>query len=119
MLGTTITVTVNAVAKVLNRVNDSEPYSASYYLSEATRDYTVTVKHTVPKVKGASRESHLLRMDIVDYDANGLAIRKSSVWTVLETSVGSQNDVDMGYFRAGLAGFLDATNTTKILQRVS
>jgi hypothetical protein len=119
MLGTSITITVNAVAKVLARVDDSQPYQATYYLSETTRDYTCIVKHTVPKVKGASRESHLLRLDVTDYDANGAAIRKSSVWTVLETSLGSQNDVDLGYFRAGLAGFLDATNTGKILQRIS
>lgn len=119
MLGTTLTVTINAVAKVLNRVTD-DGYAATYFLSEATRDYTLSVKHTVPKVKGASKESHLLRLDINDYDAvTGAVIRKSSVWTVLETSTGSQNDTDMGYYRAGLSGLLDATLTTKILQRMS
>lgn len=120
MLGTTITIPVNAVNKVLNRVNDSEPYSATYFLAEANVEYQVTIKHTIPKTRGASKESHLVRLDVTDYDAtSGDLVRKQSVWTVIETSVGRQDDTTAGYYVAGLDAFLDATVTGKVLARQS
>jgi hypothetical protein len=119
MIGSTITITINAVAKTLNRVNDSEPYSATYFLAEATRDYTATIKHTIPTTRGASKESHLVRLDIVDYDADGVVTKKQSAWTVLEASIGSQNTTDLGYFANGLMDFLDATVLPKVLARQS
>jgi len=119
MIGSTITFDVNAVAKTLNRVNDSEPYSATYFLAEATRDYTVTIKHTIPSVRGASKESHLVRLDVVDYDADGVAIHKHSCWTVCEVTLGAQNTTDLGYFFFGLTDFCDSTNMAKVLSRQS
>lgn len=120
MLGTTITVTVNAVAKVLKRVSDPDPYSATYFLADSsTRDYTLSIKHTVPKTRGASKESHLVRLDIDDYDADGIAIRKQSTWVVMECSLGRQDSTNLNYYVQGLFGFLTATNTGYVLDRDS
>lgn len=118
MLASTITVTINAVAKVLN-FQSTTGNASVYFLAEATRDYTLAIKHTVPKARGLSKESHLARLDVVDYDALGVVIRKSSVWMVMETSAGVQSDTDLTYFKTGLTGFLDSTTTAKVLQRVS
>lgn len=120
MLGTTATVTINSVAKVLARINDSEPYSATYFLEEATREYTLQIKHTIPATRGASKESHLVRLDVVDYDAtSGELVRKQSAWTVMECSSGRQESTDLGYFVAGLQGFLDTSTTANVLARDS
>lgn len=118
MIASTIVVTINAVAKTLNFISTTGNTSA-YFLSEALRDYTLSIKHTVPKIRGQSKENHLVRLDVVDYNADGTTLRKSSCWMVLETSEGVQNDTDLTYFKTGLTGFLDATNTAKVLQRVS
>lgn len=120
MLGTTLTVTVNAVAKVLKRVSDSDAYSATYFLADSsTRDYTLNVKHTIPKLRGSGKESHLIRLDINDYDADGVPIRTQSVWVVAECSLGRQDSTQLGYYVQGLFGLLTSTNMGYILDRDS
>lgn len=48
----TITITINSVAKVLNRVSDSEPYSSEYMLRTSTDEYRVKIRHTHQDPKG-------------------------------------------------------------------
>lgn len=52
--GTTLTLTINAVAKVLNRINDSEKYSSEYLLRTATEEYRVKIRHSQEAAKGVS-----------------------------------------------------------------
>jgi len=119
MLGSSLTITINAVAKVLARVNDSEPYSATYFLEDGTTDYQLMIKHTVPATRGASKESHLVRLDVTEYDADGEVLRKQSVWVVMEASIGKQDATTISYYVDGLCGLLDTTNVPKILARQS
>jgi len=119
MIGTTISLTVNSVAKVLKRVSDSEPYSATYFLSESTTEYTLNIKHTVPATRGASKESHLARLDVVEYDTDGIVLRKQSCWAVYETSIGRQDDTTAGYYAKALADFQTTTNIGLLLARDS
>lgn len=119
MLGSTIEVTINAVAKTLNRINDSEPYSAVYYLEDGTVDYTVTIKHTVPASRGSGKESHLVRLDVNTYDEDNVLLRKQSVWVVAEASFGRQDTTTLNYAAQGLFGFLDSTDMAKVLGRQS
>jgi hypothetical protein len=120
MLGTSITITINGAAKVLKRVNDSEPYSATYFLADtSTKDYTLTIKHTIPSVRGASKESHLVRLDATDYDADGVVIRTQSSWTVNEVSVGRQDTTTLNYYAQGLMTYLSSANLALILDRDS
>lgn len=119
MLGTTITLTVNAVAKVLARVNDSEPYSSTYFLEDGNDDYTLNIKHTVPSSRGASTESHLVRLDVTSYDAtSGAILRKQSCWEVMQTVTGKQDSTTAGYFVAALNTWVSA-NKALILARDS
>lgn len=120
MLGTSITITVNAVAKVLARVSDSEPYTARYFLADSsTRDYELLITHTIPKVRGSGKESHLFRLDVTDYDTDGVVIRKQSTWTVNEVSIGRQDTTQLGYYAAAAMAFLTPTNLGYILNRDS
>jgi hypothetical protein len=119
MLSSTITLTVNAIAKVLARVNDSEPYSSTYFLEDGDDDYTLTIKHTVPASRGASKESHLVRLDVVSYDpTTGDVLRKQSTWTVMEASTGRQDSTTLGYYVAALSTWV-STNKALILARDS
>lgn len=118
MLGTTITIAVNAVNKVLARINDSEPFSSTYFLEDGFDDYTLSIKHTIPSTRGASKESHLVRLDVVTYDAAGVVARKQSTWTVLEASIGKQDTTTLGYYTQALATWI-GTNKALILARDS
>lgn len=118
MLTSPITLTINGVAKNLSRVNDSEPFSSTYWLEDGLTDYQLTVKHTIPSKRGASKESHLVRLDVTLYDAEGAVVRKSSVWTVMETSIGRQDTTTQGYHSDALAVWIQA-NEALILARES
>jgi hypothetical protein len=119
MLTSTITLSINSVNKVLARVNDSEPYSSTYFLEDGDDDYTLNIKHTVPASRGASKESHLVRLDVVNYDGTtGEILHKQSVWTVMEASTGKQDSTTLGYYSAGLLTWV-STNKALILARDS
>jgi hypothetical protein len=119
MLSSTITLSVNAVNKVLARVNDSEPYSSTYFLEDGNDDYTLTFKHTVPASRGASKESHLVRLDVTNYDATtGEVVRKQSSWVVMEASTGRQDSTTLGYYAQALLTWA-GTNKALILARDS
>jgi len=118
MLSSTITLAVNAVNKVLARVNDSEPFSSTYFLEDGLFDYTLNIKHNVPSARGVSKESHLVRLDVVEYDSANLLLRKQSVWSVLEASTGRQDSTTLGYYGQALYTWL-GTNKALILARDS
>jgi bifunctional ADP-heptose synthase (sugar kinase/adenylyltransferase) len=118
MLGSTITLSINAVNKVLVRVDDSEPYSSKYFLEDGDDEYTLKFTHTVPKSRGASKESHLVRLDVDTYDSDDVLVRRQSVWTVMEASSGRQDATTLGYYAQGLMTWL-GTNKALILARDS
>lgn len=70
--------TYDSVARNLNRVNQDNR-SSEYYLDDGTEKFTLQVKHTVP-ARGKAKESHLLRLDVEHYDANGVYLHTTSAW---------------------------------------
>lgn len=118
MLSSTITLSVNGVNKVLSRINDSEPYSSTYWLEDGLTDYQLNIKHTVPSKRGASKESHLVRLDVTLYDADSVVVRKQSAWAVLEVTTGRQDSTTLGYYSDALCTWL-AANEALVLARES
>lgn len=51
MLGDTITITVNAVAKAMKKINQ-DSYSAEYLLRETTGEYRLKIRHSNEKAQG-------------------------------------------------------------------
>jgi len=49
--GATLTVTINAVAIIMNRINQ-DSYGSEYFLHTALSDYRVKIRHTKEPVKG-------------------------------------------------------------------
>jgi len=59
MLGDTLTITVNAVAKAMKKINQ-DAYSAEYLLREATQEFRTKVRHSKEKnlVSGQLMDRH-------------------------------------------------------------
>lgn len=121
MLGDTLTVSYNAVNKVLNKVSVGN-YTATYYLDDSANHmtFTASVKHTVPAA-GASGESHLMRLDVAYFDATtGELLRTESVWSVFRTTGSAQNSTALGYSAHAIVDYLDGgTIIADILARES
>jgi len=121
MLGSnSITLTISGSPVVFNKVNDSEPYSATYFHNAANKDFTINVKHTVPKTRGASKESHMIRLDANHYDAtDGTLLRTNSNWVVVQTVDGTQEDFNLSAELTALITALDATAIDELISRLS
>lgn len=117
MLDNTITVTIGASSVDLTRVNQDN-FSSTYFGTDGDDKVSMTVKHTIPS-RGASGESHLVRMDIEHYDTEGVYLRTSSAWTVIKTFDGPQDSSDSSDVSLALVGFLTSANVAKVVARES
>lgn len=119
MIGDTIGITYNAVAKTLVKVNQ-DSYGADYFLDDSANlmKHYLKVRHTIP-ARGKFGESHMMRLDIEFLDANGVVIRTASSWGVLYTNDNTQDLVTSQRTQAAFLTALTAGNTTKMLGRES
>lgn len=119
MIGDTIGLTYNAVAKTLNKVNQDN-YGAEYFLDDSTNlmRFRITVKHTIPKI-GEFPESHLMRLDVDYVDANGQLLRTATSWGVMKTDDATQDLVSSQRVQAAFLTAWTTANTNKLLGRES
>lgn len=119
MLTEPISITYNAVAKSLVRINQ-DAYSSVYYLDDSANlmRFTLTVKHTVPAA-GKYPESHMARLDVDILNADGSLQRTVSSWGVMKTDSNTQDLTTSQRVQAAFVGFWVAANTTKLLGRES
>lgn len=110
-----LSITYNAVAKALVRTNQDNSGS-DFYLDGGTVKFGASIRHTIP-ARGASGESHMIRLDVDEHDANGVYIRRGSVWTVAKTFDATQSTTTLGYALNALVGFLTTTQVGKLLAR--
>lgn len=121
MIGDTIGITYNAVAKTLVKINQDN-YGAEYFLDDVATSgirYTITVKHTIP-ARGAFGESHVMKLkgEFIN-GTTGLIDRTCSSWGVLRTDDGIQDLVSSQRLQAAFLTALTSGNTTKMLGRES
>lgn len=67
MLANTLTVTINSVAKVLVRVNQSEPFSSQYQLKTATESLILKIRNTTERANGAGYDRHNVELSHLIY----------------------------------------------------
>lgn len=117
MLDNTLTVTYDSASVTLTRVAEQN-FSSTYYGEDSGRKFTLNVNHTIP-ARGSAGESHLVRLNVEHYDAEGKYLRTSSAWTVIKTFDGTQDSNACAHTAAALQSFATVANTAKIIARES
>lgn len=115
MFTDTITITINAVAKVLTRVNQDK-YSSEYLLRESLGNYTLLIRHSsyLDKTRGVTVDRHNveLKQTVYAVGTTPAIIRKS--YLVFEND-NRDDGVVIGQFVAGFVAFPTAGNVTKMI----
>lgn len=122
MLGDTISVTFDTVAKTLNRVK-MEGYGAEYYLDDkaiSNRVFRAFVRHTVPS-NGSFGESHMFRLYVDKYDSASpfSLLKTTSAWTSIRTDLAAQDQEEAEDTAEAVIDFLSDATVTKIVGRES
>lgn len=105
--GATVTVTVNAVAKVLNRINQDN-YGSEYYLRSATDEYRMKIRHSKesPQADGRVFDRHNVELTHTVYATGSTPEIKriaSSTFRVLSTD----DLTAAGYLTAAFIDYVD------------
>lgn len=88
MLDSQLTLTYAGTPITLDRINQDN-YGSEYFGEITNGKVKLSVKHTIPP-RGQANESHLVRLDVEHYSAEGAYLRTSSAWTVIKTFDGVQ-----------------------------
>lgn len=115
MFDNTLTITINSVAKTLNRINQDK-YSSEYFLREATGEYRLRIRNTsyVDKTRKLPIDRHNLELIHTLYPTSEL--QRSAVakfYAVFELDQGADIAANT-HFVVGGVGFLTGTNVTKM-----
>jgi len=121
MFADTITLTVNGGATVLNRINDSDPYSSEYYLRSTTDEYRLFIRNSKVSDKkrpGAFMDQHNVELIHTIYPVAPATL--STVRRIFVTFLNQQGDTLTGpsYIANSLCAWLVAStnaNITKLL----
>lgn len=115
MFADTLTITINAVAKVLNRVNQDK-YASEYFLRTATDSYRLNIRNSSRTDKSLGvLDRHAIEFVHEMYPvAPAVTPTVKKIYTVLEHG---SNDitVDVAKFAAGFVAFTTEANWTKTI----
>jgi hypothetical protein len=111
----TITITINSVAKVLNRVNQ-DGYASEYFLRETTQDFRLKLRNT-SYVKANGKPTARHNIDFTQTIYAVAPVVNNTVRHAYFVFEDEQGDViaDGAKFSAGLAAFFTEANITKML----
>lgn len=116
MFTDTITITINAVAKVLNRINQ-DGYSSEYYLKGTLDEYRLKLRNTkyTDKARGQVVDRHNVELVHVVYPTTLLPLGIQRKFYSVQENDNTDIIVDNAKFGAGSAAFLTEANITKLL----
>lgn len=107
--GATLTVSVNAVNKVLNRINQDN-YGSEYFLRTATDSYRAKIRHAKesPAADGTKLDRHNVELVHTIFGTSGAKDTVRTAYIVLRVP---ENDdlTTLGYFVAGFVDYLDSS----------
>lgn len=107
--GSTATITINAVAKVLNRINQDN-YGSEYYLRSTTEDYRMKIRHSKesPQADGRVMDRHNVEITHTVF-ATSTTPEIKRIYSGT-TRVYSTDDLTAaGYLFAGAIDYLDSS----------
>lgn len=112
----TITITINSVAKVLNRISQDQ-YSSEYFLRGTTDEFRLKIRHNsyTNSATGKVTDRHNVELVQTVYP-----VPPSTVQTIRKAYFVLENERVDGVteplnFDLGFAAFLSTANTTKLL----
>jgi len=107
--GATLTLTVNSIAKVLNRVNQDN-YGSEYSLISATDSWNLKIRHSTDKVDadGVVMLRHNMYLEHITYPTSTDLIKKESV-TVTFRQGKYDGTTQIGYDAKALLAALSAS----------
>jgi len=108
MLGDSITITVNAVAKALKKINQDQ-YAAEYLLRETDGEYRLKIRHSTDKglVRGETMDRHNVELSHTVFGTSpddGYTVIVSSTLRNPQRIAGTEVD----YLSDGVADFVKA-----------
>lgn len=109
MFANTITLTVNSVAKVLNRVNQDN-YGSEYRLQSSTESYNLKIRHSVdaPDKDGMTMRRHNVFVEHIVFPTPTTAMKKNTA-TVTFRSGQYQDPTEGSLLQAALGVWLAAS----------
>lgn len=116
MIGDTVTVTVNAVAKVLTKINQDQ-YGAEYFLKSATDEFRMKIRHSKesPQADGRYYDRHNVELTHTVYATSTVPeIRRISSFTIRDFY--SDDALTVRYASRGLADWMaTVANMDKVI----
>lgn len=115
MIGETLTVTYDGVAKVLNRINQDN-YTSEYFVRDAVESFTVRVRHSNESVRAGqpAYERHQVDLTRVVFATPTSPERQFQAYTVIRLQKGSDPD-QAEKLTAALCGLESAAFIDKIV----
>lgn len=110
-------ITVNAVAKSLVRINQ-DGYSSEYFLREALGEYTFKIRNTSFLRDGQTIDRHNVEVTQTIYATTTVPALVRKAYTVIEHSR-SDTAADAVFLGLALAGWMTSPNLTKLVNRES
>jgi hypothetical protein len=113
MLGDTVSITVNAVAKTLAKINQ-DGYSSEYYLRETLQEFRMKIRHSKdrPAADGTVVDRHNVELTQTVYATSTTPeiIRRSYV---VITNRYNDDATALGHLQAAVNGFMTTANVAK------
>jgi len=115
MFADQLTVTVNAVAKVLNRINQDK-YGSEYFLRESTQEFRLKIRNSSSKPAGSLQtiDRHNFELTNTVYATSTVPAIVRRAYSVYENSRSDTAADPLNVF-VGFAGFNSSANIQKAL----
>lgn len=114
MLADPQTVTVNAVAKNMPRINQDNN-SSVYRLRSTTDEYVLTIKHSNGKIVGSQNgEGHLVKIDYTVFATSTVPEQHLACWLVIQNPDGFDLTLARN-ITLGLCAYATSANIDKFL----
>lgn len=114
--GSTLTLTVNSVAKVLNRINQDN-YGSEYYLRSTLDEYRVKIRHSkeAPAKDGTQLDRHNIEVTQIIYATSTTLAVQRQFYIVARLPTNDDLTVAGYLFAASAAYFGNATVESDLL----
>lgn len=115
MFADTITITINAVAKVLTRINQDK-YSSEYILRDVNDSFRLQIRNTIltDKSRGVTIERHNVELVQTVFATATTPVVVRKAYSVFENEATDGVTAPLN-FDLGFTGFFTSANLTKLI----